>query len=75
MSVYLSELQEKDIISINTGLNYGHIIDVQINDEGKIIKLVAEPQKLFKKFSVNSEIAFTYEDIKKIGKDVILVNI
>ena len=31
-SMFLSDLQEKEIISIETGLNYGHIVDCEIDD-------------------------------------------
>ena len=72
--MYLSELQNKDIISINNGKNLGRIIDVEINSEGRILNFVAEEKKFFRKMLKNSEISFSYKDIVKIGKDVILVN-
>ena len=34
--MFLSDLQEKEIISIETGLNYSHIVDCEIDEEGKI---------------------------------------
>ncbi len=72
--MYLSELQNKDVISINNGKNLGRIIDVEINSEGRILNFVAEEKKFFRKMLKNSEISFSYKDIVKIGKDVILVN-
>ena len=74
-SMFLSEMQEKEIISIETGLNYGHIVDCEINEEGKIISFVAENRKIFKKPLSNNEVTFTYLDIVKVGKDVILVEL
>lgn len=74
-SMFLSEMQEKEIISIETGLNYGHIVDCEINEEGKIISFVAENRKIFKKPLSNNEVTFTYSDIVKVGKDVILVKV
>ncbi len=74
-SMFLSEMQEKEIISIETGLNYGHIVDCEINEEGKIISFVAENRKIFKKPLSNNEVTFTYLDIVKVGKDVILVKV
>ncbi|CDE37510.1 hypothetical conserved protein [Mycoplasma sp. CAG:472] len=74
-NIFLSDLQEKEIISIETGLNYGHIVDAQISSDGKIISFVAESKKIFRKPLVNNEISFTYEDIVKVGKDVILVKV
>ena len=49
-NIFLSDLQEKEIISIETGLNYGHIVDAQISSDGKIISFVAESKKIFRKF-------------------------
>lgn len=72
--MYLSELQNKDIISVKNGINLGRIVDVEVNSEGKIISFVAEERKFFRKVLKNSEITFTFSDIAKIGTDVILVN-
>lgn len=72
--MYLSELQNKDIISVNTGVNLGRIVDAEVNSEGKVISLVAENKKLFRKMLKNSEFSFTFSDIIKIGTDCILVN-
>jgi YlmC/YmxH family sporulation protein len=72
--MYLSELQNKDIISVNTGVNLGRIIDAEVNSEGKVLSLVAENKKLFRKMLKNSEFSFTFADITKIGTDCILVN-
>lgn len=71
----LSDLQNKDIISMTTGDNLGRIIDAEINTEGKIIKIYAEQKKLFQRVVGNSEIVFSFEDIEKIGTDVILVKL
>lgn len=72
--MYLSELQNKDIISVNTGVNLGRIVDAEVNSEGKVISLVAENKKLFRKMLKNTEFSFTFSDITKIGSDCILVN-
>lgn len=75
MNMYLSELQDKDIISMKTGLNYGHVIDIEIGDNGQIISFVVENRKLFQRSFKKEEITFKYSDIEKIGKDVILVRV
>ena len=72
--MYLSELQNKDIISVNTGVNLGRIVDAEVNSEGRVISLVAEYKKLFRKMLKNTEFSFTFSDITKIGSDCILVN-
>ena len=70
----LSDLQNKDVVSIKTGDNLGRIIDVEINEEGKIINIYAETKKIFRKYFSNEEMIFKFSDIEKIGTDCILVN-
>ena len=72
--MFLSELLNKDIISVKTGVNLGRIVDVEVSSEGRIISFIAEEKKFFRKVLKNSEINFTFNDITKIGTDVILVN-
>ena len=69
----LSDLQNKDIINISDGKKIGNIIDAKFNViNGNIEKLVVEPSKsLFNLKNNSSEISFN--KIKKIGEDVILV--
>ena len=75
MNIFLSEMQEKQIISIATGLNYGHIVDVEIDSNGNIMHFIAENRKFLRKSFKNEEITFKFSEIEKIGKDVILVKI
>ena len=69
----LSELQTKKIISITDGKNIGTIIDVNILDDGKVESLVLESTRNF--FSLNKELdtQISWNNITKIGEDVILV--
>jgi len=70
----LSELQTKDIITTD-GKLIGNIIDVVI-DDGKISYLVVERSKfVLSRFSSKDEIRIRWDQIKKIGEDVILVSI
>ena len=70
----LSELQNKDVININTGIKVGNIIDVKINGEtGKIESFLLEKKKFSSFFSNNDEIEIYFDQINKIGEDVILV--
>ena len=42
----LSEIQNKDVINLNTGMKIGNIIDIKINSEsGKIESLILERKK------------------------------
>lgn len=74
-SMFLSEMQEKEIISIATGLNYGHIVDIEIDEKGNISKFIVESKKIFRKSFKESEKSFSFSEIEKIGKDVILVRV
>ena len=41
----MSELQRKNIIDIENGTLIGKIIDLEINDSGKIVNLIVEKAK------------------------------
>ena len=70
----LSDLQNKDLINMIDGKKIGNIIDAKFNIEtGYIEKLIIEPSKSL--FSLkNNAIEIEYQNITKIGEDVILVN-
>ena len=70
----LSDLQSKDIINVNDGKCIGNIIDVSIDDNGKAIVLLVEKYRFFMSFFSNNIIEIKWDQLKKIGKDVILVN-
>lgn len=68
----LSDLQDKDVISVIDGIKIGNIIDIKITLTGEIEYLVLE-KKSNKFFSSGEEINVKWSQIKKIGEDVILV--
>ena len=70
----LSELQNKDIVNINNGSKIGKIIDILINENGNMNALIIQKTKIINIFSNNGEIEIKWNQIKKIGDDVILVN-
>ena len=72
----LSDLQKKDIVNINDGKRIGSIIDIHINSEGNMDEIIIEKSTfLVSLFSSKNEISIKWEQIKKIGEDVILVDI
>lgn len=71
----LSELQSKDIIDIRNGNNLGRIVDAKIDETGKVTYFVAEERKLMRKVTRGGEVTFEFNKIKKIGEDVILVEL
>lgn len=72
----LSDLQNKDIINVNDGKKIGTIIDVSINEDGTLNSLIVEKSKfLISRFSSNAEFEIKWNQITKIGSDVILVSV
>ena len=72
----LGELQNKDVVSIEDGKLIGSIVDVNIDDSGKITSLViAKKRFLFSWFFSKHEVEITWSQINKIGKDVILIKV
>ena len=69
----LSELQSKDIINLNNGDNVGRIVDVEIDNNGTIISIVAERRRFLLRLFKSNEVSFKYEQIATIGTDVILI--
>jgi YlmC/YmxH family sporulation protein len=73
--VKLSELQVKEIIIIDSGRKLGHIHDLEIDtDRGKIVAIIVIPRdKKTSLFGKAEEIIIHWEQIVRIGSDVILV--
>ncbi|MBE6138310.1 MAG: YlmC/YmxH family sporulation protein [Firmicutes bacterium] len=76
MLVRLSDLQHKDVINIIDGSKVGNIIDIKIDSNGNMEGLVVEKSKFFiSMFSTKDELEIKWNQIEKIGEDVILVNV
>ena len=73
----LSDLQNKDVVNIIDGKLVGNIIDIMINSSNGIMEsLIIEKSKFFVfLFSNKNEIEIKWNQIEKIGEDVILVRI
>ena len=72
----LSELQDKDIVNINDGKKIGKIVDAKINVDGLIEYLIIDDRKSIRNIlSNNSDINISFKQIKRIGSDVILVEL
>ena len=71
----VSELQTKDVVSVKDGKRLGRIMDIELNNEGKVLYFVVEPKRFFRFFASSQEVNVSMEQIKKIGEDVILVEI
>lgn len=69
--MFLSALQEKDIINTVDGKKIGTIIDAEVDEKGGVKKLIVQNRRFLFLFGKKHEI--NWESIEKIGKDVILV--
>ena len=71
----LSDLQNKEVVSVKDGSQLGNIIDVEVSNDGRILKLFTYNKKgsIFT-FKGREEVAIKWNQIKKIGEDVILVD-
>lgn len=69
----ISDLQMKKIINITSGKNIGNIVDVNVLEDGRIESFVIDSSKAFFSFNKDSENIVLWNDIDKIGEDVILV--
>lgn len=69
----LSDLQSKDIINISDGRKIGKIIDAEITLDGMITYLLIQDRGF--RLVKNMAISITFKQIKKIGSDVILVEL
>ena len=72
----LSDLQSKDIINIKDGKKVGNIIDVVLDSSGNLESLIVQKNKLLSSiFPGKDEFRVKWSQIKKIGEDVILVDV
>jgi YlmC/YmxH family sporulation protein len=75
----LSELGGKEIVNLNNGERLGIIADSDIvvdEKTGKIITLLVPERKLqFKLFKENEDIEIPWHTIRKIGNDMIIIEL
>lgn len=71
----ISDLQRKDIIDLKNGKRLGRIIDAYIEDNGMLDYFVVTERRLLFFFKSSSEKNIYLKQIKKIGTDVILVDV
>ncbi len=73
----LSEMQKKDIVNIRDGKRVGRIIDVEFDPtNGYMIHFIIEKTKFVRNvFSLSEDLNIKFSQIKKLGEDVILIDI
>ncbi|MGE5632769.1 MAG: YlmC/YmxH family sporulation protein [Caulobacteraceae bacterium] len=74
--VKISEIKQKEVINVNEGRRLGVVYDVEIDMEKGHIDAIVIPGtgKLLGIFSKDNDIVINWDNIKKIGVDVILVD-
>jgi len=72
-----SDLTEKEVINITDGRSLGFIIDLDVDlEKGRINSIVLPDQdKVFGLFGKEQENEISWRNIRKIGEDVILVEL
>ena len=70
----ISELQEKDVVNLKDGKKIGNIVDISIDKEGNMRGIMVERYRFFLSLFTNHMVEIQWNQIAKIGKDVILVN-
>ncbi len=73
----LSDLQRKDIVNLNNGKKIGRIIDIEINTtDGSLVNLIIEKNRYFRNFfNGETDVLVKFDQIKKMGEDVILIDL
>lgn len=77
VSLYsLSNLRTMEIIDVNTGAKLGFIKDLKIDcEENKILSIILPPQTdKISLFTKSEDIELSWDNVKKIGIDVLLVD-
>jgi len=76
--VSTQELRDKEIINIYDGKSLGFVTDIEIDlEKGTVEGLIVPAQKSFFSFfgSRDNDYVIRWKDIKRIGDDVILVDV
>ncbi|MDD2647895.1 MAG: YlmC/YmxH family sporulation protein [Eubacteriales bacterium] len=74
----LSELRQKDVVSIISGKSLGHVMDIEFSRETGCVTALVVPGGFNLLQSIKGEktgIAVPWDRIQKIGEDVVLVDI
>lgn len=74
MLARISDLRMREVINVHDGRRLGFIDDLEVNvDNGQITAIVLPARRNFRLFARNDDIVVPWEQIRRIGADVILV--
>ncbi|MDR1066314.1 MAG: YlmC/YmxH family sporulation protein [Clostridiales bacterium] len=72
----ISDMKQKEVINIRDGCRFGYLCDMEMNEEGELKSIIVPcPGKVFGMFGVEKEYHIPWDDISKIGEDIILVDV
>ena len=73
----IGEMKHKEIINLKDGARLGYICDVELDwNNGRIKQLIVPgPGKVMGIFGKEMEYVIPWENIKKVGEDIILVEL
>lgn len=73
----IADLRQKEVINIVDGKRLGFVKDAEFSlDTGRIVSLILPGRwSLFRIFGRIEEMVIPWRDIKKVGEDIILVDI
>lgn len=71
------ELRQKEVINMVDGRRLGYVKDIEFSLEtGRLLSIVLPgPWSFFRFFSGEAELVIPWKDIRKIGEEIILVDI
>ncbi len=77
MTERIRELQKKEVINLSNGKRLGFVYDVEINSQTGTIETIIVPCKnsILRFFFKYEEMVIDFEKIRKIGDDIILVDL
>ena len=76
MKCSINELRAKEVINVTDGARLGYVSDVEIDlDMGKLIAVIVPgAYRLMGLLGKEDDFVITWENIKKIGDDVIIID-
>ncbi len=75
--VRIYDMRQKEVININDGCRFGFICDIEVDIKcGEVINIIVPgPGKILGMFGREQEYRIPWCSIKKIGDDIILVDV
>ncbi|MBO5274931.1 MAG: YlmC/YmxH family sporulation protein [Clostridia bacterium] len=76
MSCSLNDLRDKEVVNVCDGRRLGYVCDLEIDlDCGKICAIIVPGDNRFFGLGRGSDCRIPWENIERIGDDIIIVNI